>query len=351
MKQKKRAQTRLFLAVFMALVVFVIVRDLLREKKVALSVTDNAGVTVLETIDNSLICVFQDGQVTIWDWNKLPQQQGRFQAASAQAVILDAQHIAAVNKEGQKALTVYALPQGQKRKDISVAWEDQDVWLRASPDKITTALIRRNNPDSKGKVLYEFLTLNIEKEQSDSPILISIQQDIEDFTDYAVGDNRVLYAAGSQRDVGRIAAVDFEKETVLWDRTFDNTKEFCNLMVSSEGSILYAGNRDGILYKIDADNGEMIKKIQLLEEGETRPITNDYSVLNLAFSLDEKYLAATITPKAYLLKTENEEIIFSNITGAKLTSKTAFSPDGQFFATSDVRAGKNIYIHKMPEEK
>jgi hypothetical protein len=109
MKQKKRAQTRLFLAVFMALVVFVIVRDLLREKKVALSVTDNAGVTVLETIDNSLICVFQDGQVTTWDWNKLPQQQGRFQAASAQAVILDAQHIAAVNKEGQKALYISRL--------------------------------------------------------------------------------------------------------------------------------------------------------------------------------------------------------------------------------------------------
>jgi WD40 repeat protein len=105
------------------------------------------------------------------------------------------------------------------------------------------------------------------------------------------------------------------------------------------------------LYKINAAAGERIKKIKLLEEGETRPITNDYSVLNLAFSGDGQYFVATITPRAYLLRSDADAVIYTCTPTSNLTSMIAFSPDNRFFATSDIRASKPIKIWPMPEEK
>ncbi len=351
MPKTKKSQTKLFVTVFAVLAVLVVVQNLLREKVISLPVPDNAGCSLLETIDGRLVAVFQDGRTCTWDWNSLPQQQGDFKAVSAQAILLDSGHLAAVNEQGKKRLTVYALPDGAKQKDISVGWADQQVWLRLSPDKQTTALIRRNSPDSKGSVLYEFLTLNVETERTGPSASVSIGPDTEDFIDTAVDNNARLYAAGSKGDTGRIAAIDLEKGTVLWDSVFENTQEFCSCLVSPDSRTLYAGSRDGILYKIIAATGEIIKKIQLLEPGETRPVTNDFSVLNMAFSGDGKYFVVTIHPRAYFLKADSDEIFHTCSPADRLVSKIAFSPDNQSFATSDIRAGYPVKVWSMPNGK
>ena len=347
--QKKKTQMKLFITVFAALAVLVIVQNLVREKVISLSVPDNAGVSVLETVDNSLVCIFQDGKVVTWDWNTLPQPTGDFMAASDRAILLDAGHLAAVNRDGKKVLTVYTLPDGQKQKDLSVGWDDQDVSLRISPDKQSVALIRRNAADSKGGVLYEFLTVDLEKERVALPVSLSMQADSEDFVDTALNNGGVLVAVGSKDDTGRTAAVDLRKGTILWDVEYPGTDEFCSIAVSPDGTSFYAGSRDGILYKLNAVTGEMVKKIHLLEEGETRPITNDTSVLNLAFSPDGRYYVATINPKAYIVKTESDEIAHDFSPADRLVSKIAFSPDNQFVATSDIRAGYPVKIWPMPE--
>ncbi|MHC5000335.1 MAG: WD40 repeat domain-containing protein [Planctomycetota bacterium] len=326
MDKKKKSQTKLFIGVFIVIAAVMIISNLTRQKVLLLDVPDNAGVTILETVDDALVCVFQDGQVVSWDW-AVQQQKSGFKAVSDRAIILDSGHLAAVNKEGKKRLTVYTFPDGQKQEDISVGWEDQDVWLRISPDKLTVALIRRNVPDSKGSILYEFLTLNVERSR------------IGYLIDYAVGNNAVLYAVGSKEKRGLIAAVDLEKGTVLWDTVYEKTKEFCSALISPDGSVLYAGNRDGILYKLNAATGEMMKNIKLLEDGETRPITNDYSVLNTGFSPDGQYLVATIHPKAYIIKTDSDELFH------------VCQPASRLVSTSDIRAGYPVKVWPMPEQK
>lgn len=348
---KKNKSSWLFVLVFVVILGVMFVSTALKEKVLLLDVPDNAGVTVLETVGNSLVGVFQDGQVVAWDWNTSLQQRGNFKAVSDRVIMLDSQHLAAVSKEGKKALTLYSLPSGEKQKDIAIGWQDQDIWPRISSDKQTVALIRRNAPDSKNSVLYEFLTLNVDTERTGSPVPVSIQQDTEDFVDTAVGDNGVLYAVGSQKDTGRIMAVDLEKCVALWESFFEDAKEFCSVAVSPDSSFLYAGNRDGYLYKISAATGEVLKKIQLLQDGETRPVTNDYSVLNLAFSPDGEYFVATITPRAYILRVDSEKIIHAFSPADRLVSKITFSPDNRFLATSDIRAGYPVKIWPMPEEK
>lgn len=350
MRQKrKKIPVGLFIGAFGVLVAFIIVGNLWQPNRLALSVLDNAGVTILETVNNSLVSVFQDGRVAVWNWNELPQQKVDFHVVSDRAIILDTEHLAAMTKVGKKMLMIYNLSDGQKQKEFSVGWEDQEVWLRISPDKRVVALIRRNPPDAKGHALCEFLTVDIERNLLSSSITLSISLDTEDFIDYVVSDTGILYGAGSIESTGRIIAVDLKNGSVLWDTVYDNTKEFCSIIVSPDSASLYAGNRDGFLYEFDAQIGDLLKKRQLLDDDETRPVTNDYSVLNLVFNQDGNILAATITPKAYLLKAKDNKQIFSGPTGAKLTSKIAFSPDGGLFATSDIRAGGAIYINKMPE--
>ena len=349
--KKKKQSIRLFLTIFVALSVLIVLQNLVLEKTVVLSVPDNDGVSWLETADNMLLAVFQDAQVVVWDWKTLsqPQEKGDFMAVSDRTIVLDSTHLAAVAKIGKKILTVYTLPSGQKAKELSVGWEDQEVWLRISSDKKTIALIRKDPVDSAGKVVYEFLTVDIEKELLGVPVSLSIQTESEDLIDYCIDENSVLYVIGAREKMGRIAAVDLVRGTILWDRTYDQTEEFCSVMALPKNECLLAGNRNGVLYKLNAKTGEIVQKIHLLEKGETRPITNDYSVLNLAFSLDGQYFVATINPKAYLLKTNSDEIIYTCTPANRLVSKIAFSPDTQFFATSDIRAGYPIKIWPMPE--
>ncbi|MCI0498746.1 MAG: hypothetical protein L0Y36_03560 [Planctomycetales bacterium] len=349
--QKKKTPVALFIAVFAALAVLVVVQNLVREKTILLTVADNAGVSVLETIGDSLVCVFQDGQAAVWDWNTLSAQQADFKVSSDRAIVLDAAHLAAVAKTDKKMLAVYALPSGQKQKEIGVGWADQEVWPRISFDKSVTAMIRKNAADSAGKVLFEFLTLEADAERLGPAVTLTLDEKTEQFVDFAAASDQTIYAVGSKEKVGRIAAVDMQQGKIVWDTVFADTREFCSAVIDPDGKNLYAGNRDGILYKLDVATGEIVKKIQLLEEGETRPITNDYSVLNLAFSNDGRYFVATITPKAYLIMAQADAVFHACAPADNLVSKIAFSPDNRFFATSDIRASKPIRVWQMPEGK
>ncbi|RKY03902.1 MAG: hypothetical protein DRP56_10735, partial [Planctomycetota bacterium] len=153
MKRKKKTNLKFLVAVFSIIVVVVFFNNIFSDRKVTLIEKDNAGVSVLETIEHALTCVFKDGRVIVWDWDNL-NKQGDFKAVSDRAVVLDAKRLAAVSVAEKKMFAVYSLPDGEMQKQLSVGWGDQDVWLRISPDKSIVALIRRNSPDSKGTVLY-----------------------------------------------------------------------------------------------------------------------------------------------------------------------------------------------------
>ncbi|MBC8378888.1 MAG: WD40 repeat domain-containing protein [Planctomycetes bacterium] len=339
-----KKQPFFFFFVFIVLIGLTIINNLTNEKVTSLIVPDNAGVSVLETVDDSLVCVFKGGQVASWNWSGLPQQQADFSVQTDRVALLDAGRLAAIPEVGKKNLSVYKLPSGEKTKDLSVGWDDQDVWPRISFDKNRVVLIRKNPVDSTGKILYEFLTVDIEKEFLGMPVALSIQAEGEDFIDTAVGGNGILYAVGSKEKKGRIVALDLENGTKVWDTNHDSTLEFCSVIVSPDNQYLLAGNRDGILYKLNTQTGEIVKKIVLLEEGETRPITNDYSVLNLAFSPDGQYFVATINPPVYIIETASDAVVHKFTATNKLVSKIAFSPENGRLATSDIRQSYPVKI-------
>ena len=325
-----------------------IVSSIRSRKEHALPVPLNKGVSHLVTLSDSLAAVFQDGQVCVWGWDDLAKKRD-FSVDTDRVVFLNENQLAAVNLTGKKILSIVEMAGGEKASEMTVGQADQEVWPRLSPDRNVLMLVRRNPPlvDSEF-VNYEFMTVNIPRELLGVPVKLSTRYESEKIVDYAVSAGRIAYAVGSRDEIGSIAAMDLNTGKTLYHKDYPDTLEFCSLLLSPDSGTLYAGNRNGFLYKIDASQGNILKKIQLLKEGETRSVTNDFSVLNPAFSGDGKFYVVTINPKVYILRTDSDQVIHTCSPADKLVSKIAFSPDSQFFATSDIRAGYPVKIWKMP---
>ena len=347
--KSKKTKNHLFYFAFAAVIAIAVVNNLTRSKMTPLLVPNNSGVSKLETVDNILVGIFQDGHTALWDWSTLEQIED-FLAVSNRTVLLGSQHMVTVNNTGKKTMIQYSLPSGKKLNDMPVGRKDQDLWPRISPNKNDIVLIRRNPRDSKGNVLFELLLVDLVEELLSPLVVVTIQNEFEDVIEYVLDNQGIFYAVGSQSGQGRVVAVNMDTGKLAWDRVYENTEEFCSVVLSPDGQTVLAGNRNGILYKLDAENGDIAKPIQLLEEGETRPVTNDLSVLNLAFSPDGRFYVATIHPKVYILETATDRIVHQLAPADRLVSKVAFSPDNKFIATSDIRAGYPIKIWKFPEE-
>ncbi len=351
MKQKnKKSSVWMFVFIFAGLFLWMLVANMGGKDHVSLAVKNNGGTAFLETAGNSLVAVFQDGRTVVWNWSAATVQRADFSVRTDRVCVLDSERLLTVSKTGKKVLSVVNLTEGKILKSFSVGQAGQDVWPRASLDKSVVALMRHNKPDSAETKQYEFLTVNLKNDLPGVPTALTIQQDSQVVVDFVVDSDDMVYVAGSHEEVGRIVAIDLDRGKIRWDKTYDDTKEFCSVMVASDGKSILAGNRNGLLYQLDAQTGDLAKPIQLLEEGETRPITNDYSVLNAAFSPDGRYYVVTINPKAYILDAATHKIVHTLSPADKLVSKIAFSPDNRFVATSDIRAGYPVKIWKFLEE-
>ena len=150
-KIKTKTPYKLFGVLFLLMMVIVIINNMRKSDTVSLIVPDNAGVSLLETVGDSLVCVFKGGQVAGWSWSSLPERNMDFNVHTDRVVLLDANRLAVVNETGKKILSVYNLPSGEKTKGFSIGWDDQEVWPRISVDKSVVALIRKNPADSTGQ--------------------------------------------------------------------------------------------------------------------------------------------------------------------------------------------------------
>lgn len=113
MKQKKKIPIWPFIGIFVVLVTLTVSINLFKKDIALLEIPNNAGVSLLETRDSTLVCTFQDGRVVSWDWTLL-QQQGDFKAVSDRVIILDSTRLASISTTGKKLLTLYNLPDGKK---------------------------------------------------------------------------------------------------------------------------------------------------------------------------------------------------------------------------------------------
>ena len=318
-----------------------------RKRRVpSLVVAANKGIAELLTLDGRLVAVFQDGRTCVWDWNVPEIRQADFTAGSGRAVALDDGQLAVMGRAGdRRLLSIYRLDTGRRIKDITAGWEDQDIHLRNSHGLTAPTLMRRST-EREDITDVEFVAVNLSAELLRPPVSVPTASQSQTLRDAAVSDTQIGYAAGSEGGRARRGALEMHTGRVLWDAVWDDCEELTTVAVSIDGQTVWCGDRAGNLLTIAAEDGQRLSKVSLLRPGETRAITNDYSVLNLVVSPDGRRLGCTIAPVAYAVDAATGNVTH-RFGGHKVVSKVAFSPDSRKLATSDLRADGTILIQSL----
>jgi len=344
-KDKNRTFLFFFLAII-AVSFFIFALDWWKGRTPRLAVAGNAGIGSLFNVDGRLTAVYQDGRTCVWDWDAPAVKQADFRVGSGRAVGLEGTELAAAARLSDRILlSVYDIEQGRRVRDLTAGWDEQDIYLRNSHRRQRLTLIRRNT-EGDGQVDYEFVPVDLAAEVLRPAVVRPLEAGRQTLRDFAVSDEGVLYAAGADGEQARLTAVDLNTGRTLWDQVWDDAEELTTTALSIDGRTVWAGDRAGSLLKVAAEDGRRLDKTSLLRPGETRPTTNDFSVLNLAASPDGRLLGCTIAPVAYVVDAESGQVV-RRFGGHKVVSKVAFSPDSRKLATSDLRADGVIILYTL----
>lgn len=338
-----------FVFFFLAIVlvsVFMFVLEWRGRRTPSLTVAANKGIGSLFTLDGRLVAVFLDGRTCAWDWAAPEVKQIDLIAGIGRSIPLAGGQWAAITKNADRfLLSIYDIRTGKKTQDLTAGWGDQDLQLRVSHGLSVPAVIRRN-AERNGAVEVEFLAVNLAAELLRPPVPVTLDAKTQTLRDFAVSDASVLVAVGADKGKARLLAVDLGTGQTLWDQTLPDTGELTTVAVSPDGRTVWAGDNLGNLLTFAAEDGRPSGKVSLLEPGEKRTVTNDFSVLNLALSPDGLRLGLTIAPIAYVADAQTG-VVLHRFGGHKIVAKVAFSPDGKKLATADLRADGVIQIHPL----
>lgn len=325
-----------FLAII-AISLFMFMIQLRGRRVPRLSVPGNRGIAELFTVNNRLTAVFQDGRTCVWDWDDFETRQADFMAGSGRAAPLaDGQIVAISRLANRRLLSIYDLGTGNKVNDLTAGRDEQDIHLRNSHNLAVPVLMRRN-PERAGAVEVEFIAVNLAAELLRPPALLTLDPKKQTIREFIVCDTGVVVAAGGDDGRARLIAIDLNTGQTLWDSAWPDAEELTSVAVSRDGQLLWVGTRAGNLLTVASADGQRLGKVSLLEPGETRRVTNDFSVLNLVVSPDGNRLGCTIAPVAYAVDAETGRVTH-RYGDHKVVSKVAFSPDSRRMATADLRA-------------
>jgi WD40 repeat protein len=345
--KQKQFPVWLFGIVFLVILGILILRHVFSPAAAQIDVPNDAGMGKLLTQGQHLIAVFQDGKVAAWDWkNPLPEPLWQFPAGSDRLVILDDNHIAAVTKTDRKQCVVYELKTGKKISETPVGWEDQDIWLVQSPDRKVLALACVN-PDKEGHTLYEFALLDPAKGKPDMPVSIDVITAQKRFIAFALSNDKKILAAGSAGKHGWLTVAGLTKGKVILEKEYEQTGEFTSVEFVPDGSQAFLTNRDGSVYGIDSNSGEIKSTYTVLKPGEKNPVTNETTSQNITISEDGKLVAAVVINIIHVWESATGNPVFQQAPGHMLTGPIAFSSDNSLLASSDLRAGRVIRIWKI----
>ena len=343
------SKSKPFVFFFLAIVlvsVFMFAVEWNKRRTPALIVAGNKGIASLFTSDGRLAAVFQDGRTCVWGWDVPEIKQADFMAGSGRAIPLGEGRMAVLGRTAdRRLLSVYDLRTAKRIKDLTAGWEDQDIHIRVSPTLAMPVLIRRID-ERDGSVKVEFLAVNLAAELLRPPVLQTLDARTQTLRDFAVSDAGVLIAAGADDGKARLLAMDLNTGQTLWDQTWPDSEELTTVAVAVDGKTVWAGDRRGTLLTVAAEDGRLRSKVSLLMPGETRSVTNDFSVQNLVVSPDGRRLGCTIAPIAYAVDAETG-LVTHRFGSHKVVSRVAFSPDSRKMATADLRADGVILIQTL----
>ncbi len=348
-KQKKRSPFKFFFAVMAVIIALAVITELSSRRVKQLSSPLNAEVLNLSTCGNYLAAIFNDSQMYLWNWDDLALDPQKFMVPSMPAVVLSADRIATCGTAGGNSLVVSRLGDRQKIREIPLGFNNNLIHVTANRDRSTLAVLlapTTNNESSHTN--YQLLTINPDTEQSNLIITLDKETTGSQLNHCTISDDsKQVVLLGGRYNEGLIIMVDIMEKKTRWEKTIPELKQFDKAAFAPDGKWFFAGGDDLVLYKIQTNSGEDLRRITAGEKIDRAVSTATF--FDLSVSGNGKMVAAVTTNrKGGVWECKRGHKIVESIGGSKAASNVAFSPDSRLLAISAMQTGGEITIIKLP---
>jgi WD40 repeat protein len=340
-KNKKYSSAIFFLVslVLIVLIMFFAKYKTILKKEVRIPF--NAGITNITTSKNFLTAVGLNNKIYVCDWDKLSKEALSCSIKSEQAALVDDDCIISLQKKPQ-ALIATSLKDDKEIKEIFFASNYTPAFLNVNAQSNTIAVLLTDSQQKSNSISYQLNTIDIKAGKVNH--IADEKTDANNLTAMAVSNNGELVAiVGDKNGKGWIEVFNVKQKQKLSETILPQSAPFISVSFSKDDKSIFTGGREGTLYKIKTDGKLLIR----LMPPKSKKEDGVQPVLNITVSPDGRLVAANEGDFVNIWNAESGQNIFSRHPGHLITSGIAFSPDGRFLATSDLRQGGTIRIWKF----
>ncbi|HOK66223.1 MAG TPA: WD40 repeat domain-containing protein [Anaerohalosphaeraceae bacterium] len=327
------------LAVIVLVQVLILYLNYRRQDRIVLKIPNNQGIEELWTRDSHLIAAEMGRGFHIFDWSNLPAARRDLPAAFYPFILLPDERILSV--KDKRGLVLENSP--GRSLWLPLSGQPAEVLLVSDSACSTIILACQYLNDRSSE--YRFQKVDLQQE-----ILLNLAE-LQGGRDFLIRRLCVsdaqdkLILAGTKDSKAYLALLDIPGGRVVWEKIYPEEMEFYSVCFLDNPPLIFAGSRDGAVCRIDATDGQLLKTLPLvpLQTGQTKLRT----IQRVVLSPDRKTLAASCDPSFYLIDVQTWQLQRKAGVSHKIISGVAFSPDGRYLATSDIRGSGIIEIFDL----
>jgi WD40 repeat protein len=334
--KNKIVQLLLVIALVQGLVLYI---NQKKHDRIVLKIPNNQGIEELWTKDNQLIASEMGRGFHLFDWSNLQAARRDLPAVFYPSILLPDERILSVKDkrglvlENSPGRTLWLPLQGQPAEILLVSDSTCSTIVSACQYlSEQTAEYRFQKVDLTQEILLPIAELSGGRDFLIRRLCVSEAQD-------------KLILAGTKNQKAYLARIDIPAGRVVWEKIYPEEMEFYSICFLESRTLIFTGSRDGNVSQIDAADGRLLKTLNLVppRPGQTKLRT----IQRVVLSPDQKTLAASCDPSFFLVDVETWTLRKKQGVSHKIISGVAFSPDGRYLATSDIRGSGIIEIFDL----
>jgi len=307
------------------------------------------GTDSVLTVDNKLSVISKNNYVYTWQWKDL----------SVWPVVAKPKSQIVIPFTGDRIVYVpLAMPAGLILADLKAEKKLADLSILYGSE-CKKAKISQNSRYGAVSVLFkegeqkDWLKLGLfDSDFKNISYVFKKNTRAEDFLlyDFAIANDGNFIAGVGEKGRAWVFITDVKNENILWEKTFPEYSKFTGVEFSPDGKTLFVVEKVRYIIALDSATGRTIRVFEMPLYN--TPTHQKQNICCIAVSPDGRTLAADIEPACtvWFWDIETGKKITSFRANEFTVSDIAFSPDSKYLATGCM-VSPEIKIWKVPQLK